>query len=84
MVRILFAFLLFILGAIGVITPLIPGWPLMVVGLSMLAAEYVWARRLLMRLRRSKTGKRGLALFGRRRRPGRPSPGSDVDPPPPA
>lgn len=57
-VRIVFAFTLLILGIIGIILPLIPGWPLALVGLSILAAEYVWARRFLARIRRRGDGRR--------------------------
>ncbi len=37
-------------GALMLITPG-PGWLLIFAGLSLLAAEFVWARRLLKRLR---------------------------------
>ncbi|HEX9815759.1 MAG TPA: PGPGW domain-containing protein [Candidatus Thermoplasmatota archaeon] len=56
MLRIVLAFILLTVGAVFVITPFVPGWPVMVVGLTILAAEYAWARRLLQRMRRG--GKR--------------------------
>jgi uncharacterized protein (TIGR02611 family) len=44
--KILFGFTLLVLGAVMVLTPG-PGWITMLLGLGVLAAEYVWARRLL-------------------------------------
>ncbi len=44
-----FAFLL--LGCAGLILPLIPGIPLLVVALVLLATEFVWAHRMLNRIR---------------------------------
>jgi uncharacterized protein (TIGR02611 family) len=48
--KILFGFTLLALGVIMIITPG-PGWLTIVLGLGLLAAEFVWARRLLDRMR---------------------------------
>ena len=47
--KILAGFTLFGVGAIMVFTPG-PGWPVMFLGLTLLAAEFVWARRLMDRM----------------------------------
>lgn len=39
--------LLFFIGILGWFLPLMPGWPLVIAGLAILAGEFVWARRLL-------------------------------------
>jgi len=44
--KIAFGFTLLVLGLVMVFTPG-PGWLVIGVGLGVLAAEYVWARRLL-------------------------------------
>jgi uncharacterized protein (TIGR02611 family) len=44
--KIAFGFTLLFLGVLMVLTPG-PGWLVMVIGLGVLAAEYVWAQRLL-------------------------------------
>ena len=48
--KILFGFTLLALGAVMVFTPG-PGWVVILLGLGVLAAEFVWARRLLDRLK---------------------------------
>lgn len=48
--KIVFGFTLLLLGAIMVISPG-PGWLTIVLGLGILAAEFVWARRLLDRMK---------------------------------
>ncbi len=48
--KILFGFTLLALGLVMVFTPG-PGWLVIVFGLGVLAAEYVWAQRLLERMR---------------------------------
>jgi len=47
------------LGVAMIVTPG-PGWLVILLGLSILSAEFVWARRLLRRV------KRGSAALGRR------------------
>jgi len=49
--RIVSGFTLLALGAIMLITPG-PGWLIIFFGLSLLAAEFVWARRLMNRIKR--------------------------------
>jgi uncharacterized protein (TIGR02611 family) len=48
--KILMGFTLLAAGAIMLVTPG-PGWVVIVLGLAILAAEYMWARRLLDRLK---------------------------------
>jgi tellurite resistance protein TerC len=48
--RILIGFTLLALGVIMIVTPG-PGWLTIVLGLGLLAAEFVWARRLLDRMK---------------------------------
>ena len=48
--KILGGFTLLFIGVVMLITPG-PGWLVIVGGLAMLAAEFVWARRLLDRLK---------------------------------
>jgi uncharacterized protein (TIGR02611 family) len=49
-VKIVFGFTLLALGGVMLITPG-PGWAVIFAGLAVLAAEYIWARRLLDRLK---------------------------------
>jgi uncharacterized protein (TIGR02611 family) len=49
--RIVSGFTLLAVGAIMLITPG-PGWLTIFFGLSLLAAEFVWARRLMNRIKR--------------------------------
>ena len=39
------------LGVIGVVLPILPGIPLLLVGLLVLSSEYVWAHHLLGKIR---------------------------------
>ena len=48
--KILGGFTLLFVGVVMLITPG-PGWLVIIGGLAMLAAEFVWARRLLNRLK---------------------------------
>ncbi len=48
--KILMGFTLLLAGGIMLVTPG-PGWLTIALGLAVLAAEYVWARRLLDRLK---------------------------------
>ncbi|HEV7675247.1 MAG: putative transrane protein [Candidatus Angelobacter sp.] len=43
---------LLMLGAIGLVLPILPGVLLLIVGLSILSVEYEWARRWMGSLRR--------------------------------
>ena len=49
--RILAGFTLLAVGLVMLITPG-PGWLTMLLGLGLLAAEFVWARRLMDRIKR--------------------------------
>jgi uncharacterized protein (TIGR02611 family) len=49
-IKIVFGFTLLALGAIMLVTPG-PGWLTIFFGLAVLAAEFVWARRLMDRLK---------------------------------
>jgi uncharacterized protein (TIGR02611 family) len=48
--KIIAGFTLVAVGIVMIVTPG-PGWLVILMGLAMLAAEYVWARRLLDRLK---------------------------------
>ena len=48
---ILIGFTLVLLGIIGWAVPIVPGWAFFLPGLAILAAEFVWARRLLNHLK---------------------------------
>lgn len=49
-VKILLGFTLLVVGALMVFTPA-PGWLIILLGLGVLAAEFVWARQLLETLK---------------------------------
>jgi len=66
--KILIGFTLLGLGALMIFTPG-PGWLTILLGLGILAAEYVWARRLLDQMKEQGVRLRG-TLFARTR-PGR-------------
>ena len=46
LVRTITGFLLVIVGIVGLILPIMPGWIFLIPGLLMLGERYVWARRL--------------------------------------
>ena len=50
-VKIVFGFTVLVLGVVMIVTPG-PGWLVILFGLGILAAEFVWARRLLDRLKK--------------------------------
>jgi uncharacterized protein (TIGR02611 family) len=54
---------LVLIGIVMIVTPG-PGWLVILLGLSVLAAEFVWARRLLRRLKR-KGAQIGGAILGK-------------------
>lgn len=58
------------LGAVMIVTPG-PGWLVIFLGLSVLAIEFVWARRLLRRLKHSGVQVRE-AIFGAKPSTGQP------------
>jgi len=49
-VKTVFGFTLLAIGVLLLITP-VPGWVVIFAGLALLAAEFLWARRLLDRLK---------------------------------
>jgi uncharacterized protein (TIGR02611 family) len=49
--RIVAGFTLLLVGLVMIITPG-PGWLVIFLGLSLLAAEFIWARRLMDRMKR--------------------------------
>jgi uncharacterized protein (TIGR02611 family) len=49
--RIVFGFTLLLVGIVMIVTPG-PGWLVIFLGLGLLAAEFVWARRLMERMKR--------------------------------
>jgi uncharacterized protein (TIGR02611 family) len=59
--RVLFGFTLLAIGLVMVLTPG-PGWLAIMIGLGVLAAEYVWARRLLDKLKEQGLRLRDLVL----------------------
>jgi uncharacterized protein (TIGR02611 family) len=57
-------FTLLALGVVMIVTPG-PGWLVIILGLGVLSGEFIWARRLLRRLKQ--TGAQvGEAIFGKR------------------
>jgi uncharacterized protein (TIGR02611 family) len=59
--RILGGFTLLGLGAVMLVTPG-PGWLVIFLGLTLLAAEFVWARRLMERMKEQGTRLKGSVL----------------------
>ena len=49
--RVVAGFTLLLAGAVMIVTPG-PGWLVIFLGLSLLAAEFIWARRLMDRMKR--------------------------------
>jgi uncharacterized protein (TIGR02611 family) len=64
--KILFGFTLLALGVVMIVTPG-PGWLTILLALGVLAAEFVWARRLVDSLR-TQTGRLRDAVFPPARR----------------
>lgn len=54
LMKIILGFTLLVLGAVLVFTPG-PGWLVMLLGLGVLAAEFMWARKLLDRMKEQTT-----------------------------
>lgn len=59
MLKIIFGFTLLALGIIMIVTPG-PGWLTILLALGVLAAEFMWARRLLDRLKEQGTRLRSI------------------------
>jgi len=49
--RIVVGIILVVLGLLGLILPIMPGWVFLIPGLILLSTKFTWARRLLERLR---------------------------------
>jgi uncharacterized protein (TIGR02611 family) len=49
--RVVAGFTLLLVGVVMIVTPG-PGWLVIFLGLSLLAAEFIWARRLMDRMKR--------------------------------
>jgi uncharacterized protein (TIGR02611 family) len=62
--------LVLLIGLAGLVLPVLPGWALIFVGLGILATEYVWARRLLMKAKDIATAAKERALGKKQRRTG--------------
>jgi hypothetical protein len=60
--------LVLLVGLAGLLLPVPPGWALIVVGLGILATEYVWARRLLLKAKQVALAAKDKAL--RKKSPG--------------
>ena len=52
--RVVAGFTLLAVGVVMLVTPG-PGWLVILLGLSLLAAEFIWARRLMDRIKREST-----------------------------
>ena len=66
--KILGGFTLLVLGAVMLFTPG-PGWLVIFLGLTLLAAEFVWARRLMDRMKEQGTRLKGSVLGTRKTNP---------------
>jgi len=66
--KILGGFTLLVLGAVMLFTPG-PGWLVIFLGLTLLAAEFVWARRLMDRMKEQGTRLKGSVLRTRKTDP---------------
>ena len=75
---ILIGFTLVLLGIVGWALPVVPGWALFLPGLAILAAEFVWARRLLDHLKAQGTRIRNSVFNSNKEKP------SSAEPPSPA
>jgi hypothetical protein len=64
--------LLVLIGIVGLVLPIMPGWILIIPGLALLATEYVWAQRLLKVARDKAAQAKDMVL--RRKRPEAESP----------
>lgn len=62
LLKILFGFTLLALGVVMIVTPG-PGWITILLALGILAAEFVWARRLLNHLKKQGSRLRDVVLM---------------------
>jgi len=65
--RIVAGFTLLLVGVVMLVTPG-PGWLVIFLGLGLLAAEFVWARRLMDRMKRE-SGRIKDSVLGKSERP---------------
>ena len=72
--------LLLVLGVVGAILPVLQGWFFFLLGLAVLATEYVWAERLLKRAKEKAALARETVLR-RKQAEARAQADSEVDPP---
>ena len=70
--KILAGFTLLGLGAVMLVTPG-PGWLVIFLGLTLLAAEFVWARRLMNRMKEQGTRLKESVLRSRKTNPADPA-----------
>jgi uncharacterized protein (TIGR02611 family) len=73
--RIVVGFTLLLAGVVMIVTPG-PGWLVILLGLGLLAAEFVWARRLMDRIKREGDRVRE-AVMGRSSKSGAAEPARD-------
>lgn len=81
--RILGGFTLLLIGIVMLVTPG-PGWLVILLGLGLLAAEFVWARRLMDRIKREGDRMRGVVWRVAKLAPGKSSNESKEQTPEPA
>jgi hypothetical protein len=74
LIKIVFAFTIIIFAGLLGFVPGIPGWPLAIFGLTMLAAEFVWANRLLKRIKSGAARLKDAAFWPGRGKNGRRQP----------
>lgn len=65
-----------LIGVAGLLLPILPGWALIFVGLGILATEYFWARRLLLKAKAVALTAKNKAL-GKKQQ----AAGADAEPP---
>ena len=70
--KILGGFTLLALGAVMLVTPG-PGWLVIFLGLTLLAAEFVWARRLMDRMKKQGTRLKESVMRSRKTNPADPA-----------
>ena len=80
--QILIGFTLLLVGVVSLALPVMPGWALIFAGLAVLAAEMLWARRLLDRLK-GEGGRLRNKVHGGNATPKSPKPPLEASAPPP-
>ncbi|HKV24304.1 MAG TPA: PGPGW domain-containing protein [Candidatus Acidoferrum sp.] len=70
--RIVGGFTLLLIGIVMLVTPG-PGWLVILLGLGLLAAEFVWAKRLMDRIKREGHRVRGVVWPNSKNSPPKPS-----------